>query len=85
MNIFSGAGSFVGLSLGGWAEENFGPRIMYRGFAVAVFLAMVQFYASEKWECLRKNSQAGTKEENRGLLTGTMESKDKTKEPIRVV
>ena len=70
MNIFRGLGSFVGLSLGGWAEQTFGPRIMYRGFALAVFLAMTQFSISTTWdEWMKYSTKTGTKDEKLRLIS----------------
>lgn len=82
MNIFRGAGAFVGLSLGGWAEQTFGPRIMYRGFAIAVFVALSQFSVAAKWENLKKSNSAryGTESETRGLISGV--AKDEKRIPL---
>lgn len=87
MNIFKGTGYFVGLSLGGWAEQTLGPRAMYRGFAIAVFLAMVQFTIGAKWDdwIHSKYLETGNKEESKGLLSGVVnDSSEKTIEHILV-
>ena len=39
--LFKGAGSILGLLLGGWAEENIGPRFMYRISALIVAIGAI--------------------------------------------
>eukprot|EP00594_Rhizosolenia_setigera_P000888 CAMPEP_0178950610 /NCGR_PEP_ID=MMETSP0789-20121207/6751_1 /TAXON_ID=3005 /ORGANISM="Rhizosolenia setigera, Strain CCMP 1694" /LENGTH=643 /DNA_ID=CAMNT_0020631361 /DNA_START=26 /DNA_END=1958 /DNA_ORIENTATION=- len=44
MGIFRGLGSFLGLSVGGFIEQNYGSRIMYRGFAILITFAILILY-----------------------------------------
>ena len=60
ISMFSSIGSFVGLLLGGWAEQTFGPRAMYRGFAAIVFLAVVQFSIAQKFHDYTQKSNANS-------------------------
>lgn len=45
VGVFKGAGSVLGLLLGGWAEQTVGPRIMYRVSAGVVSMGCVVFSA----------------------------------------
>jgi len=49
LSLVRGLASFIGLSVGGWSEQTYGPVIMYRGFATAVSFAILQFFVSEKF------------------------------------
>uniref|UniRef100_A0A7S2N1P0 Major facilitator superfamily associated domain-containing protein n=1 Tax=Helicotheca tamesis TaxID=374047 RepID=A0A7S2N1P0_9STRA len=60
-----GIGSFIGLSLGGWLEDTFGPKMMYRSYATVVLVGLISLYVSEK---LHKKRLEYEKEENNTLV-----------------
>jgi Na+/melibiose symporter-like transporter len=41
--VVRGSGSILGLFLGGWAEDVLGPRVVYRIFAIIVFVGSATF------------------------------------------
>jgi hypothetical protein len=47
LNALRGLGSVVGLSLAGWAQDSFGPRIMYRSFGVFNLLGIIVLCVTE--------------------------------------
>lgn len=52
LSMLLGIGSVVGLSLGGWIEEAFGAKILYRSYALIVTIGLVIFsVAMSKERC----------------------------------
>jgi len=43
LSLILGIGSVIGLSLGGWVEETFGPNILYRSYAGVVGTGLILF------------------------------------------
>ena len=44
MSSFQGMGVIIGLSMGGWIEKTFSSVILYRSYAIIVYLGLIVFY-----------------------------------------
>jgi len=49
LSALEGVGGVIGLAGGGWAEDAFGPKMMYRGFAAMVATGCGIFAATDAW------------------------------------
>jgi hypothetical protein len=52
--LFRGSGAVLGLLLGGWAEEKFGPKVLYSGLASIVLIGLVTLLLAGRFSIPRR-------------------------------
>jgi len=54
--LFRGSGAVLGLLIGGWVEEKFGPKVLYAGLASIVSIGIVSLFSAGHFSTPRRMS-----------------------------